>query len=182
MQDVDVLILDSQYDQEEVKRMMTRRSRRFYLVNATTFGADWKVLWYHPSGRGSTRRPAAVKIDVLLPRTMELPSFDPYWIDYNNDLGLPTAPLLLVLLHKVLGWSERIESSQYHQYQKHEQDASDVGTLAPLASKMGVTIHDNVLPDDFIESATEWVNDFIATYPNLRTRYHWRKIGFRIYA
>jgi len=178
MQDVDVLILDSQYDdQEEIKRMIASQNSRFYLVNAKTIGAHWKVLWYHPRGRGSTKRPAAIKIDVLLPGIMELPSFDPYWIDYDNSLRLPTAPLSLVLLHKVRGWSERIDSTG-HQYEKRWQDARDVATLAPLASRMGVTIHDDVLPDEFIESASEWVNDFVATYPKLRTRYHWRKIGF----
>jgi len=47
---------------------------------------------------------------------------------------------------------------------------------------MSVTINDDALPNDFIESASEWVNNFIAAYPELRTRYHWRQIGFRTYA
>ena len=185
MQDVDILILDSQYDQESIKRMMTRENRCFFLVDPRTIGADYKVLWYHPKGRGSrgrpTRRALAVKVDILLPGIIELPSFDPCWIDSNNDLGLPTAPLSLVLLHKVLGWWERINSDDHH-YQDHWKDAQDVANLAPIASKTGVTINDDVLPDDFIDSASEWVNNFIATYPKFRTRYHWRKIGFRTYA
>jgi len=177
MQDVDVLILNSQYDQEEIKRMITRKNPCFYLMDAKTTGADWKVLWNHPRGKGFTKRSAAIKIDILLPGIMELPSFNPYWINYHNSLKLPTAPLLLVLLHKVRGWSKRVNSTDHH-YEKHRQDASDVATLAPLASQTGVTIHDNVLPDEFIESASVWVNDFIAAYPKLRTQYHWRKIGF----
>lgn len=185
MQDVDILILDSQYDQETIKRMMTRQNRCFFLVDPQTIGADYKVLWYHPNGRGSsghpTRRPSAIKVDILLPGIMELPSFDPYWIESDNNLRLPTAPLSLVLLHKVRGWWDRINSDDHH-YRDHWKDAQDVANLAPIASEMGVTINDGVLPDDFIDSASEWANNFIATYPEFRTRYHWRKIGFRTYA
>ena len=169
--------------------MITSQNACFYLVNPRTIGAEYMVLWYHPHGRGSmrnergsTRRPLAVKIDILLPGIMDLPSFDSRWIDYNNDLSLPTAPLSLVLLHKVRGWWERINSPDDHHYQKHWQDAHDVATLAPLASEMGVTIGDDALPDDFIESASEWVNNFIAAYPKFRTRSHWRQIGFRPYS
>ena len=164
---------------------MTRENQCFFLVDPQTIGADYKKLYYHPNGRGSsqhpTRRPSAIKIDILLPGIIDLPSFDPYWIEYDNDLRLPTAPLSLVLLHKVRGWWARINSDDHH-YRDHVKDAQDVANLAPIASQMGVTINDNALPDDFIDSASEWVNNFIAVYPKLRTRYHWRKIGFRTYA
>ncbi len=186
---MDVLVLDTRYDQERIKRMITGANPCFYLVNARTIGADYKVLWYHPHGRGtirnersSTRRPLSVKVDILLPGIMDLPSFDPRWIDYENDLRLPTAPLSLVLLHKVRGWWERVNSPEDHHYQKHMQDADDVATLAPLASEMGVTIDDDALPDDFIESASGWVNNFIVAYPEFQTGYHWRQIGFETYA
>jgi len=182
MQDVDVLILDSQYDVERIKWMMTEENPCFYLVDSQTTGADWKVLWYHPNGRGSTRRPNATKVDILVPGIMGLLSFDPYWIDYDNTHSLPTAPLSLVLLHKARGWWGRINSPNDRHYQKHWQDARDIANLVPLASQMGVTTNDDILPNDFMDSANEWVNQFIMAYPKLRTTYHWRKIGFRTYA
>ena len=113
---------------------------------------------------------------------MDLPSFDPRWIDCDNAFSLPTAPLSLVLLHKVRGWWERINSTEYHHYQKHRQDACDVAALAPIASKIGVTIDDDALPDDFIESASKWVNNFIVAYPEFQTQVHWIQIGFDPYA
>jgi len=177
--DVDILILDSHHDQETIKWMMAEENPCFYLVDAKTPGADWTVLWYHPHGEGSTRRPAAIKIDILLPGIMDLPSFDPSFIDFDNSRSLPAAPILLVLLHKVRGWWERFHSPNDYQHKKHWDDACDVANLAPLASQMGVTIHDDVLPDDFIYNASEWVNEFIAEYPKFRTRYHWRKLGYR---
>ena len=112
---------------------------------------------------------------------MELPSFNPSYIYYENDYRLPTAPLSLVLLHKVRGWSERINSSEMHHYVKHWKDARDVEFLAPLAARMGVTIDEKVLSEEFIDSSIEWVNKFIATYPELHTGNHWRKI-YRISA
>ena len=150
----------------------------FYLKDSKTPGSNWTVLWYHPNGEGSTRRDASIKIDILLPGDAELPSLDPYWIDYSNE-DLPAAPLLLVLLHKVLGWWEHFNSAHSHHYQKHYQDARDVENLLILASEMGVTIDYHVLPHDFIDSAKEWVKKFIAEYPDTQMRYHWRQIGFR---
>lgn len=181
MQDVDVLILGNRGSQEEIKRMMTEKNPHFYLVDPKTPGADWKVLWYHPGGKGSIRRPEAIKIDVLFPGIMELPSFNPSWIDYNNDHRLPVAPLSLVLLHKARGWWRRINSPSDRRLQLHKKHARDVANLAPLASQKGVTIKNDVLPHDFVDSASEWVNEFIAAYPEFRTRNHWRKIGFRTY-
>jgi hypothetical protein len=175
---VDILILDSPYDLETIKWRMAEENPHFYLIDAKTPGADWKVLWYRPTGENFYGRPPAIKIDILLPGTAMLPSFDPYWIEYDNTHGLPTAPLLLVL-HKVLGWRARINSPDNYHYQKHWDDACDVANLVPLASQVGVTIDDGVLPDDFIDIASEWVNEFIAEYPKFRIQNHWRKIGFR---
>jgi hypothetical protein len=154
---------------------MVRENPCFYLVDAKTPGADWKVLWYHPDGVGPTRRPSAIKIDVLVPGTMDLPSFDRRWI-YRRVDKLPTAPLSLVLLHKVRGWSERIKSDVPYQWEKHRQDASDVASLLPIASKGGVNINSGVLPHDFLESAGGWVAAFINKYQF--PIHHWREIGF----
>jgi len=177
MQDVDVLILNSEYDQETIKWMMTVHNKCFYLEIPSTPDADWKRLSYHP--QGSTADTKGINIDILVPPSAELPLFDPYWINCNNEHGLPAAPLLLVLLHKVLGWWKNVNSSDYH-YKKHQKDADDVEYLVPLASRMGVTIGNDILPDTFIDSARQWVNEFMARYPNDRMMYHWGNIGFHM--
>ena len=171
--------------------MITRKNPCFYLLDAITPGAFFKVLWYHPHGEASIGHHSSIKpikIDILLPGDAKLPSFHPSQIVHwnvtlgnsGNSLRLPTAPLLLVLLHKVLGWWTRRRSSQDHIWEKHMRDALDVVNLLPIASRRRVRIHDNVLPDDFLESASEWVREFIATYPNHRAQYHWGEIGFKL--
>jgi hypothetical protein len=183
MQDVDVLVLDRQddgshYDPEDIKRWMVEENPRFYLVDALTPGAHWKKLRYHLGGEGLTRRPSAIKIDVLVPGAMELPSFDRRNI-YRRFSELPIAPLSLVLLHKVRGWLERSTSDVPYQWEKHRQDASDVASLLPIASEGGVNIKSGVLPDEFLESAGGWVGAFINKYPNFPTHY-WQTIGFTL--
>ena len=156
--------------------MMTEHNPSFYLKDPSTRGANWKLLYYHPNG--SAGRPA-IKIDILLPGSAEIPFFDPDWINYSHNRGFPAAPLLLVLLHKTLGWSRRFNSPDYHQYKKHWRDAGDVAKLLELSSQMGVTIVDDILPDTFIDNASTWVSEFMAQYPRTEIRSHWRKIGFR---
>jgi hypothetical protein len=174
MQDVDVLILGSEYDQETIKRMMTVQNECFYLKNPSTPGANWKKLYYRT--KDSTGHPAAIKIDVLIPGSAEIPPFNPFWI--NDRYILPVAPLLLVLLHKVLGWRERFNSPDYYQYKKHWRDASDVEYLVSHTSKMRVTIDYGVLPENFIDSARTWVREFMAEYPRAEIRWYWENIGF----
>ena len=159
---------------------MERRNSCFYRVPSKVIGATHQVLWYHPNGRGFSTHRSAIKIDVLLPGIMELPSFDPSYIYHGNDYRLPTAPLSLVLLHKVRGWSKRINSTEEYHYKKHWKDASDVAYLAAFAARMGVTINEKVLPKDFIDSSIKWVNEFTTECPELCTGNHWRKI-FRTY-
>ena len=156
----------------------------FYLVDPRPLGPRYKVLWYHPLGRpaeGSTRRHryGAVKVDILVPGTMDLPELDPSMIDFKNDRQLPTAPLSLVLLHKLRGWFERVHSPKPYYYQRHPQDVNDVALLLPIAARDGVQITDPVLPRKLVNKARRWVNQYVTMYPQRDTTSHWKKIGFR---
>jgi hypothetical protein len=176
MQDVDVLILDFWCDSERIKRMMVELNPCFYLEDLPMPIPNFKKLSYHPRGRGHS---GAINIDILIPGDAKLPSFDPCRIEVNIEHRLPVAPLLLVLLHKVLGWKQRSNSPDYSRYKKHWQDASDVANLVQIASEMGLTIVNNhTLPESFIQRAAMWVDEFIAKYPNAQIKDHWRDIGF----
>jgi len=185
--DVDVIILNwsSARDrktikrhQEAIKQRLVGASKRFYLVDSQTRGAQYQVLWYHPLGEGSNRRLAAVKIDILLPGITEIPAFDPSRIRYSTQLRLPVAPLSLVLLHKLQGWFIRSHSPNTYQYEKHWKDSFDVARLVPIAAKEGVKITDPALSNTLVEKAREWVDHYVMKYPEFRTAGHWRKIGF----
>lgn len=159
-----------------IKQRLVKASPRFYLVDSTNRSAGYQVLWYHPAGQGSTRRPAAVKIDILLPGVTELLEFDPSRIEYCRQL--PIAPLSLVLLHKLQGWFIRSHSQERHQYEKHWKDIFDVARLLPIAVKGGAKTTDPALSSILVEKAGEWVHQFIIQYPEFHTARHWRKIGF----
>ena len=161
---------------------MVEANPSFYLMNARPKGATYKVLWYHRDGKGSTRRPGAVKVDILLPGTMDLPKVDPSRVDFNNRRKLPTAPLSLVLLHKLRGWFDRIHSDKPWYYERHPKDAHDVAKLLPIATDAGVKNTDSILPRKFVNKARRWVNQYVTQYPEYNTTSHWREIGFRAQA
>jgi hypothetical protein len=157
---------------------LAEASPRFYLIDSRKPGATYKVLWYHPHGQGSNRRPAAVKIDILLPGVISIPEFNPSRIKSRNEYQLPIAPLSLVLLHKLQGWFIRSHSREPYQYEKHWKDIFDVARLLPIATREGVKVTDSVLPKKLVKKAGKWVNDFIMKYPELSTASHWREMGF----
>lgn len=169
MQDVDVLILGSGYNQLEIQTMVKEKNPCFTLKSVPK--APWKVLYFCPEGFGQ------IKIDILVPGLAELPRFSPRLIDYNNERQLPAAPFLVVLLHKVLGWQRHFKSRDYRTYMRHWQDASDVANLVLIAQEREETINDR--PNStFIHTARPWVSEFIAAYPRAEIRDHWRRIGF----
>jgi len=97
-QDVDIIILNYRNAtgqksikecQEMIKQRLVEASSRFYLVGSQKPGATYQILWYHPSGRGNNRRPAAVKIDILLPGVTRIPKFNPSMIEYSIEDRLP---------------------------------------------------------------------------------------------
>ena len=162
-------------DREEIKRRVTIHDQRFYLEEPYT-GAKRGTLYYRPNG--STSHDAAIKIDVLTPGDAELPPFNTYWISIDNDRVLHAAPLLLVLLHKTLGWWRRLNSPDYETYKKHWRDADDVANLLKWSSLMGVTIDGRILPEEFIYKAGTWVSMFMEKYPRDEIRSYWAEIGF----
>jgi hypothetical protein len=153
-------------------------SSSFYLVDSQTPGATYKVLWYHPHGEGSNKRRGAVKVDILLPGTMDLPALNRSRIDFSNHRQLPTAPLSLVLLHKLRGWSDRIRSTKTYYYRRHPKDALDVAQLLPIAASSSVNITDPVLPCKLVKKARRWVNLYVKIYPEYDTTKEWKEIGF----
>ena len=172
MQDVDVLILNTRHDKEAIKRMIAKYLR-FDLKEPYT-GANWNFLHYRPDG--SAGDGVQIKIDVLTSGVAELPIFHPSWIDHRA--GFPAAPLLLVLLHKTLGWWRRLNEPHFGTYKKHLQDANDVINLLELSSQMELVIIDGILLDAFLLQASTWVSEFMTQYPRDEIRSYWANIGF----
>jgi hypothetical protein len=179
-QDLDILILNAQYDQETIKRMLTIANPAFYTVASKTIGATYRVLWYHPRGWSLSPPYDAVKVDILLPGIMDIPSFSATSIDTSNSRRLPAAPFSIVLLLKLQAWSQHRAAFKFYLNTKRHTDARDLETLVPLAASKGVRISETVLPSSFVEAAKTRVLEYIREYPASGTVSGWRTIGFTL--
>jgi hypothetical protein len=179
-QDLDILILNSPYDQETIKRMLTGANPAFYTVASKTIGATYRVLWYHPLGWSLSRGIGSVKVDILLPGIMDIPSFSATYIDTSNSRRLPAAPFSIVLLLKLQAWSQHRAAFKTYLNIKQYTDARDLETLVPLAAANGVRISEAVLPSPFVEAAKNRVLEYLREYPEPGTIGEWRTIGFSL--
>ena len=180
MQDLDILILNSPHDQEMIKRMLMGANPAFYTITAKTIGATYRVLWYHPLGLSLTPCIGSVKVNILLPGIMDIPSFSAAHIDTSNSRRLPAAPFSIVLLLKLQAWSQHRTTFKTYLYRKHYTDESDLETLVPLAVAKGMRISEAVLPLSFVEAAKIRVLEYVGRYPASSTISEWRTISFSL--
>ena len=178
--DLDILILNAPYNQETIKRMLTVANPAFYTVASKTVGATYRVLWYHPLGGSFSPRAGSVKVDILLPGIMDIPSFSTNYINTNNSRQLPAAPFSIVLLLKLQAWSQHRTAFKTYLNNKQYTDASDLEILVPLAVANGVRISEAVLPSSFVEAAKDRVLEYVRSYPSSRTISEWKTIGFTL--
>ena len=172
------MILNAPYDQETIKRMLTGANPAFYTVASKTIGATYRVLWYNPRGWSFAPRTDSVKVDILLPGIMDIPSFSANHINTNNSRQLPAAPFSIVLLLKLQAWSQHRTAFKAYLNVKQYTDASDLEILVPLAAANGVRISEAVLPSSFVEAAKDRVLEYVQRYPSSRTISEWKTIGF----
>ncbi|KAK0485516.1 hypothetical protein EDD18DRAFT_1047136, partial [Armillaria luteobubalina] len=98
--DIDIIMSLHTCDLELMKTfLVTKNSNHFYLVDAKTPGATWKVLWYHNHGlKGKLEK---TKVDILKPGVLHLPMIFSEAI--VNKQGLPVVPMSILLPHKLQG-------------------------------------------------------------------------------
>ncbi len=125
-QDVDILISSHFCDPERLKELLvTTNPNCFYLVDAKTPGATWRVLWYRD--RGPDGKFDKTKVDILTPGVLHLPMIFSEAIVEKQ--GLPVVPLSILLLHKLQGWRDNMESSEMRLWSKHDADVGDICSL-----------------------------------------------------
>ncbi|KAK0452190.1 uncharacterized protein EV420DRAFT_695677 [Desarmillaria tabescens] len=130
--DVDILISSRTCDLEPLKKfLVTQNPDHFYLVNAKSPRAKFKVLWYHDHGRdGKLER---TKVDIMKPGVMQLPMiFSETIVDKQ---GLPVVPMSILLLHKLRGWEDNMKSPKPHLRRKHDANVGDIGSLLRIVTE-----------------------------------------------
>lgn len=173
-QDVDLLLLDTTSSQEEIKRVLVNANSQFYLIPARNPQNTYKVLWYR------TNMGVRVKVDLLQPGIMSIPSISPNEVEYKGVYGgthnqIPIAPFGLVLLLKLQAWAQHRDSTEFRFRQKQYTDVADIDVLLPRAVTSRVKF--DSLPDIFLREARRRVTEYGRAYPD--SRVHWKALGLK---
>jgi len=193
--DLDIFVLSSHWSQEQLKRRLVEVNPRFYLVDARNPTATYKVLWYRVSGTQpsssftrsthfrtyslTSLTEVKLKVDILLPGTMDIPLFPSEKITWNT--GLPSAPFILVLLLKLQAWFHHRHSSEARFREKQFADHNNLQALLAIACSKNVRIlpqapSEAYLPQDFLMNSVARVAEHIRIYP--RCKNDWGQLGF----
>ncbi|KAK0430450.1 uncharacterized protein EV420DRAFT_1773586 [Desarmillaria tabescens] len=182
--DLDILMSSHTCKPEWLKEfLVTNNPDRFYLTDAKTPGATWKVLWYHDLGvDGKLEK---TKIDILKPGVLQLPMiFSEAIVDKQ---GLPVIPLSILLLHKLKGWKDNMESTEQRLRSKHDADVGDIGSLVKIVLEgMNMQEKKNSMywkqfalerfDQEFRDGTERRVRLFCSRFPEYRDM--WRKLGW----
>jgi hypothetical protein len=169
-QDIDILCLSNFWSQESLKHALVRRNSKFYLVPSRDPTATYQVLWYrHTFSR--------IKVDILLPGVMNIPSISPSQIVQRN--GLPVAPLSMVFLLKLQAWSQHRASTVSRFVMKQYTDKDDIVRLLPILAQHNIKPdEDRRLPSSFRVAAASRVQAFVRHHPTSREA--WDRIGYQV--
>ncbi|QRV98116.1 PTCB-BRCT domain protein [Ceratobasidium sp. AG-Ba] len=166
--------------QEELKRILVNADSQFYLIPAKNPLDTYKVLWFRTSSD------ARVKVDLLQPGIMSIPSFSPSEIEYKSTQAttysstrarIPVAPFGLVLLLKLQAWEQHKDSSEYRFREKQHTDSRDIDVLLPLAAASNANF--DSLPEEFLQEAHRRVILYTRTFPS--SDEGWKRLGFKTF-
>lgn len=175
-QDVDIVVMTSEYDTEYLKRLLTTHaSTTFYLRPSKAPGATYKVLFARLGTKYSRR---SCKVDILIPGILDIPHVDRHRIVRVNDL--PVIPLIVLLLLKLKGWSDHRASSRSDFQQKQYVDVRDINQLLMIVADKGEDVRTATwLPQAFVDAGQERLNRYITALRPL-SAYLWGDIGFKV--
>ncbi|KAK0213447.1 hypothetical protein DFS33DRAFT_1465486 [Desarmillaria ectypa] len=123
---IDVEIVISSYicDPEVINVLLVVVSPApFYLVHSKTQQSSWNVLWYCDIDDGKMEN---IKVDILRARTFQLPILFSEAIVKKQEF--PVVPMS-ILLHKLNGWKENMDSTEWRRRRKYSSDAWDIRSL-----------------------------------------------------
>ncbi|KAA1475259.1 hypothetical protein DENSPDRAFT_841999 [Dentipellis sp. KUC8613] len=136
--DIDLVILTTAYDAEEIKQMLVDSDGRFSLVDSRNPRNSYKVLWYEfPE---STRFSENIKVDILVPPTLNMPLLHARNIVWMENL--PVCPLLLLLHLRLQGWEHHTHARRRDLVEKQFTDIVDIEELLAIVVELGATIED----------------------------------------
>ena len=184
-QDVDIVVSredweesDPRYIAELIKEKIVQVDRRYYLQRSGIRGAKYRILYCRLPGWASdkTRR---VKVDILVPPTLNLPAISEY--ERDHIYNIPVMPIFDLLIMKTQGWWHHRESDRRDFRAKEKDDVSYIFALLECAKQENVSYADEANKHrhsrKFMDHAQSLVNKFVPVYGGHQ---EWRAIGFRV--
>jgi hypothetical protein len=124
-----------------------------------------------------------INIDLLLSTApnLEIPSSfrRSHFVHLNH---LPVAPLYFVLYHKLLGWEDRVNSSEeWKQRRAAEVDHPDIISLCSIADRYGIKpLSKSHMGRVYLSNFRRRANDFLERYGG-ETENDFRRLGFPVW-
>ncbi|KAK7038857.1 hypothetical protein VNI00_010487 [Paramarasmius palmivorus] len=188
--DVDMVVLNSPWPQEELKRRVVAADSRFYTIASKDPFATYRVLFFRLTTSFYYHR--SCKVDLLIPGVMNIPrvpsnrvsfsaiTHDDIHSNNNASWSWPLMPFIPLLMLKLQGWTDHKNSPKSHMRPKQYVDISDVLKLLELArgrySDQTLSKDESWLPESFVTAARDRVKLFIEEYPG--SKEDWAAVGF----
>ncbi|KAF8489439.1 hypothetical protein F5888DRAFT_1621967 [Russula emetica] len=176
--DIDVVISEEGWDPEDIKKLIVGADDRYYLERSRKRGATYRKLYCRLPG-WATDDTRCVKIDILVPPTLNLPAIS---ADETNFIRkIPVMPIFDLLIMKTQGWWDHRNSDRADYRAKQSADVSDIVALLKRAKFEKVSYVDEFNEDrhsrEFMSRARSLVNRFVGVYGKTR---QWRALGFPV--
>jgi hypothetical protein len=183
LQDVDIAVLEKPpgWNAEDIKRKITERDSRFFLVPSKFRWKRHKVLWFRLDGRDPARK---CKVDVAVAKKLDIQRVPDDRIEYRGRYQYPVVPLLLLLLLKLKGWDDHRKSDRKDFRRKSVTvDIDDIRWLLEAAHDSEDPVHLKLerwwFSLWFIRRSRRRVRKFVHEYPWSEER--WIELGLYIH-
>lgn len=177
VQDIDVVVLGSGLEQEEIKRRLARADPAFFLVSSTNPRNTYKILWYNLLGAGY-RRSRACKVDILIPGLMNIPAVSPSNLLFAslNDVKVYVLPFVPMLLLKLQGWTDHLTatSKRPDMFAKRHIDVQDIRELLQIVLSRRELLDGAEalnLPGAFVAAGRLRIQQFCRLFPDTKAQW-----------
>ena len=179
-QDIDFAVWDEDeyLDPEYVKQSIVHADDRYYLEPSRRIGATHDILYCRLPGWSTDPLCRRLKIDILVPPTLNLPEIGTF--ERLTIANLPVMPLLDLLVIKTQGWWDHSTSERADYRAKVAADVSDIYALLDRASLEEdaedlVEVWASKRTSEFTNYGFNLARRFVRTY---RQPEKWRRLGF----
>jgi hypothetical protein len=177
-QDIDVVVSSNFYDAEDIKDIIEGADDRYFLEQSRKPRATHCILYCRLPGY-ATDKTRRVKVDILVPPTLNLPAISASERYHINNI--PVMPIFELLVMKTRGWRDHRNSYRADYRAKESADVSDIFALLARAKQQNVSYIDEAdegrHSPEFLNLALTLANGFVRVYRRPR---QWRALGFPI--